>query len=151
MNFAKKQPWYKNTLIIIIADHGNRAPKHEGAFNSPKKFKIPMLWLGGALNKTGLKIDNISSQVDLSYSLLDLFDEDNSEFIFSKNIFNTSDKQYAHYIFNKGFGTLTKNGIYVFDYVNKKPILEKGLDARKLDSLGKAITQNSYQDFMDRN
>ena len=151
MNFAKKQPWYKNTLIIIIADHGNRAPKHEGAFNSPKKFKIPMLWLGGALNKTGLKIDNISSQVDLSYSLLDLFDGDNSEFIFSKNIFNTSDKQYAHYIFNKGFGTLTKNGICVYDYVNKKPILEKGLDTRKLDSLGKAITQNSYQDFMDRN
>ena len=150
MNFAKKQSWYKNTLIIILADHGNRAPKHEGAFNSPKKFKIPMLWLGGALNKTGIKIDNISSQVDLSYSLLDLFDGDNSEFIFSKNIFNTSDKQYAHYIFNRGFGTLTKNGIYVYDYVNKKPILEKGLDARKLDSLGKAITQNSYQDFMDR-
>ena len=150
VNFAKKQPWYKNTLIIILPDHGNRTPKHEGAFNSPKKFKIPMLWLGGALNKTGLKIDNISSHVDLSYSLLDLFDGDNSEFTFSKNIFNTSDKQYAHYIFNNGFGILTKNGVYVYDYVNKEPIIEEGIDARKLDSLGKAITQNSYQDFMNR-
>ena len=49
---AKKQPWYKNTLIVILSDHGHRSPEHQGAFNSPKKFKIPMLWLGGALNKT---------------------------------------------------------------------------------------------------
>lgn len=150
VSFAKQQDWYKNTLIIILADHGHRSPKHEGAFNSPKKFKIPMLWLGGALNKTGLKIDNISSQVDLSFSLLDLLDGDNSKFTFSKNIFTTSDKQYAHYVFNKGFGTHTKNGLFVYDYVHKKPITEKGFATRKLDSLGKAITQNSYQDFMDR-
>ncbi|WP_243456771.1 LTA synthase family protein [Polaribacter batillariae] len=52
---AKQQPWYKNTLIIIIADHGHRSPKHEGVFNSPKKFKIPMLWLGVLCNKKASK------------------------------------------------------------------------------------------------
>lgn len=150
INFAKQQDWYQNTLIIILADHGHRSPKHKGAFNSPKKFKIPMLWLGGALNKTGLKIDAISSQVDLSYSLLELLNGDNTEFTFSKNIFNTSNKQYAHYIFNKGFGIVTKNGLFVYDYISKKPIIEKGLEVTKLDSLGKAIIQNSFQDFMDR-
>ncbi|TXD46679.1 LTA synthase family protein [Polaribacter sp. IC073] len=147
---AKKQPWYKNTLIVILADHGHRSPKHEGAFNSPKKFKIPMLWLGGALHKTGVEVDNIASQVDFSYTLLDLLDGDNSAFKFSKNIFNASENQYAHYIFNNGFGTLTKNGTFLFDNVSKKPIVEKGKDASKLDSLGKAITQNAYQDFLDR-
>ncbi len=147
---AKKQPWYKNTLIVIIADHGHRSPEHEGAFNSPKKFKIPMLWLGGALHKKGIEIDNISSQVDLSYTLLDILKGDNKEFIYSKNIFNSSDEQYAHYIFNKGFGTLTKNGLFLFDYMNNKPILSTGKDASKLDSLGKSITQNAFQDFLDR-
>lgn len=150
INFAKQQTWYNNTLIIILSDHGHRSPKHEGIFNSPKKFKIPMLWLGGALNKTGVKINHISSQIDLSYTLLDLLKGDNSEFKFSKNIFNTSNNQYAHYIFNKGFGTFTKNGLFVYDYVSKKPILKKGSESRKLDSLGKAISQNAFQDFLDR-
>jgi phosphoglycerol transferase MdoB-like AlkP superfamily enzyme len=148
--FAKKQDWYRNTLIIIMSDHGHSSPKHEGAYFSPKKFRIPMLWLGGALHKKGIEIDNITSQVDFSYTLLDLLNGDNSEFKFSKNLFNKSESQYAHYTFNKGFGTLSKNGLYLFDYVSKKPILRYGKDAHRLDSLGKAITQNAYQDFLDR-
>ena len=150
IDFAKEQDWYKNTLIVIMSDHGHRSPKHKGAFNSPKKFKIPMLWLGGALNKKGIEIDNIASQVDFSFTLLDLLNGNNSEFKFSKNLFNTSENQYAHYIFNKGFGTISKNGFYLFDYTGKKSIVQYGKDFSKLDSLGKAITQNSFQDFLDR-
>ena len=148
--FAKKQPWYDNTLIVILSDHGHRSPKHNGVFNSPKKFKIPMLWLGGALNKKGIEISTIASQVDLPYTLLDLLNTSNREFIFSKNIFNSSDKQYAHYIFNKGYGTISKDGVFVYDYMGKKTILETGKNTKSLDSLGKAITQNAFQDFLMR-
>jgi phosphoglycerol transferase MdoB-like AlkP superfamily enzyme len=150
IDFAKKQDWYENTLIVIMSDHGHSSPKHEGAYFSPKKFRIPMLWLGGALHKKGIEIDNMASQVDFSYTLLDLLNGDRSKFKFSKSLFNTSENQYAHYTFNKGFGTLSKNGLYLFDYVSKKPILKYGTDANKLDSLGKAITQDGYQDFLDR-
>jgi len=150
IDFAKEQDWYKNTLIVIMSDHGHRSPKHKGAYNSPKKFKIPMLWLGGALNKRGIEIDNITSQVDFSFTLLDLLNGNNSEFKFSKHLFNTSENQYAHYIFNKGFGTISKNGLYLFDYIGKKSIVQYGKDINKLDSLGKAITQNSFQDFLER-
>ncbi|ARV16781.1 sulfatase [Polaribacter sp. SA4-12] len=150
IEFAKKQSWYANTLIVIMADHGHTSPKHEGPFNSPKRFRIPMLWLGGAVHKPGLKIDNFSSQVDFPYTLLDLLKADNSDFTFSKNIFNTSYKQYVNYLFNKGFGTLTKNGVFIYDYVSDEAILEKGTETARLDSLGKAISQNSFQDFMDR-
>ncbi|QNM86874.1 sulfatase-like hydrolase/transferase [Polaribacter pectinis] len=150
IEFAKKQTWYKNTLIVIMADHGHSSPKHLGPFNSPKRFRIPMLWLGGALHKTGIEISTISSQVDFPYTLLDLLKTDNSSFTFSKNIFNTSSEQYAHYIFNKGFGTLNKNGVFMYDYVSKKPILEIGKNTSKLDSFGKSITQNAYQDFLER-
>jgi phosphoglycerol transferase MdoB-like AlkP superfamily enzyme len=150
IDFAKKQDWYENTLIVIMSDHGHSSPKHEGEYFSPKKFKIPMLWLGGALHKKGIEIDNLASQVDFSYTLLDLLNGDNSKFKFSKSLFNTSENQYAHYTFNKGFGTLSKNGLYLFDYVSKKPIVKYGTDANKLDSLGKAITQDGYQDFLDR-
>ncbi|WP_405567428.1 LTA synthase family protein [Polaribacter sp. Asnod6-C07] len=150
VEFAKKQPWYKNTIIVIMSDHGHSSPKHTGPYFSPKKFRIPMLWLGGALNKKGIEIPAISSQVDFSYSLLDLVNGDNKDFTFSKNIFNTSNKQYAHYIFNKGYGTISKDGVFIYDYISKKPILDDGKNTTQLDSLGKAITQNAYQDFLNR-
>ena len=150
MKFAKKQDWYKNTLIVIMSDHGHSSPKHEGPYFSPKKFRIPMLWLGGAVNQKHTKIETVASQVDFSYTLLALLKADNKDFVFSKNIFNTSENQFAHYTFNKGFGTLTKEGVFVYDYISKKPILEAGLNTKKLDSLGKAITQNSFEDFLER-
>lgn len=150
IDFAKQQEWYKNTLIVIMSDHGHSSPKHEGPYFSQKKFRIPMLWLGGALSKSGSKNNIISSQVDFSYTLLDLLEADNSDFTFSKHLFNNSDEQYAHYVFNKGFGTLSKKGFYLYDYISKKPISTSGINIEKLDSLGKAITQNSYEDFLKR-
>jgi phosphoglycerol transferase MdoB-like AlkP superfamily enzyme len=148
--FAKQQEWYENTVIVIMSDHGHSSPKHKGPYFSPKKFRIPMLWLGGAVNTKIKEIDNFSSQVDFSYTLLDLLKGNNKKFVFGKNIFNKSDKQFAHYTFNKGFGTVSKNGVFLYDYVSKRSILNEGKNAAQLDSLGKAITQNSYQDFLDR-
>jgi phosphoglycerol transferase MdoB-like AlkP superfamily enzyme len=150
IEFAKKQEWYKNTLIIIMSDHGHSLPEHEGPYFSPKKFRIPMLWLGGAINKEITEVATLSSQVDFPYTLLDLLGGDNEPFVFSKNIFNTSNKQYAFYTFNKGYGILNKDGVFVYDYIGKKPILETGKNTRMLDSLGKSIGQNSYQDFLER-
>lgn len=148
--FAKTQAWYQNTLIVIMADHGHSSPKHKGPYFSPKKFQIPMLWLGGVLKNPASKVGVVSSQVDFSYTLLQLLQGDPSEFVFSKSMFQISDDQYAHYTFNKGFGTITKEGVFVFDYVSEKPILSSGKNTSKLDSLGKAITQMSYEDFLKR-
>ena len=147
---AKTQSWWENTLIIIVADHGHGLPERKGYFNAPSRFKIPMLWLGGALAKRDTIVSTISAQTDLSYTLLQTLNQDPSDFKWGKNIFNNSESQYAHYIFNKGFGIINKNGIYVYDFISNKAFEEKGTSTKKLDSLGKAILQNSYQDFLDR-
>lgn len=146
---AKKQPWWDNTLIVILSDHGHPLPKHEGYFNSPIRFKIPMVWLGGALTKTGITIDNFSGQSDLAYTLTDLLGGNSKQFKFGKHIFNNNDKQYVHYVFNKGFGTISKDGEFVYDYVSNKPVIQNG-NYQVLDSLGRAISQQAYQDFLDR-
>ncbi|WP_243456770.1 hypothetical protein [Polaribacter batillariae] len=106
--------------------------------------------VGGALQQKGIEINNISSQVDLPFTLLDLVNGNNTDFNFSKNIFNNSNQQYIHYIFNNGFGTFSKNGLFVYDFTSDKTILESGKEASQLDSLGKAISQEAYQDFLDR-
>jgi len=146
---AKKQPWWDNTLVVIMADHGHPLPKHKGYFNSPKRFQIPMVWLGGALSKTGITIDNFSAQSDFAYTLTDILDGNPEVFENGKNIFNTSDEQYVHYVFNKGFGTISKNGTFVYDYVSNKPVIQEG-NYKALDSLGRAISQEAFQDFLDR-
>lgn len=108
-----------------------------------------MLWLGGAINANIKQVDEIASQVDFSYTLLDLLKGDKSKFIFGKNLFNRSENQYAYYSYNKGFGILTKNRVYIYDYIKKETIYSKG-NLNKLDSLGKAITQDAYEDYLNR-
>ena len=150
---AKKQDWWDDTLIVIMADHGHvMTQKGYKTHNGPEKYNIPMLWLGGALNDEyiGVVNDNISSQVDFSYTLLDILKADNSEYSFSQNIFNKSDKKYAHYIFNRGFGTINKDGFSVYDYTGERHIHQQGDSKNEMDELGKAITQKAYQDFLDR-
>ena len=147
---AKKQSWWQNTLVIIIADHGHWLPETAGFFNAPSRFKIPMLWLGGAIAKKDTIVSTIAAQTDFAYTLLQTLQQDPSDFKWGKNMFENSENQYAHYIFNKGFGTIDKNGIYVYDYISDKAMIEKGTSTKKLDSLGKAISQNAYQDFLDR-
>lgn len=146
---AKKQPWWDNTLIVIMADHGHPLPVHKGYFNSPIRFKIPMVWVGGALKETGITVDNYSAQSDFAYTLTYLLGGNSKQFEFGKHIFNTSNNQYVHFVFNKGFGTVSNKGTFVYDYVSKKPIIQKG-NYQTLDSLGKAISQDAYQDFLDR-
>lgn len=147
---AKEQPWWDNTLVVIMADHGHPLPNHEGTFNDPKRFHIPMLWLGGALNKTNDLNTTFSSQTDFAYTLLALLNGDNSEFEWGNNFFQESPNHFAHYIFNKGFGTIDSKGYFVYDYVGKKTIVKKGKSSKKLEMLGKVITQKAYQDFIER-
>lgn len=148
---AKKQAWWDNTLIIILADHGHPLPQHEAGFNSPKRFHIPMLWLGGALAQQNTTISNFGSQSDFAYSLLSLLGADPSDFKWGNNILKPSSNHFAHYVFNKGFGIINKNGAVVYDYVAKKNIITEGNPDKNLELLGKAMTQLTYQDFLNKN
>ena len=147
---SKKQSWWENTLIVVMADHGHPKPKHKGAFNSPQKFHIPMLWLGGALKEGGITNNTVCSQKDFAHSLLPLLGGDNSDFKWGHNIFNNTENHFAHYIFNRGFGTINKDGYVVYDYLSDKVIMNEGFDGDKLELLGKTITQKSFQDFIER-
>ncbi len=144
---AKKTNWWGNTLIIITADHGHRFPNAE-ELKDKERFKIPMLWLGGALTKQDTVIHTISGQTDIANTLLGQVSKTQSIFPFSKNIFDTRVTPFAVYIFNSGFGYIDTSGetIYDFDYKNyiKQESNEKGLRA------GKAYMQTLFNDYNAR-
>ncbi len=153
---AKKQTWWQNTLIIIVADHGH-AISPTG--NKVDDFKIPMLWLGGALEKPiagkFLACNKIASQIDISTTLLKQLGMNAYQYNWSKNIFDKQTKSWAFFSFNNGFGYVTEDSVYgqkslIFDNVGQKPIQIKGKINLKDQDFGKAFMQRSYQDYLDK-
>jgi len=144
---AKEQPWWDNTLIIITADHGHRFPNPE-ELKEKERFKIPMLWLGGALSKRDTIINLFGGQTDISKTLLSQLKNNSSEFLFSKNLLSKNAKPFALYVFNNGFGYVSPGheDIYDFDLQNylKKEGGEKEL------TFGKAYMQKLFQDYNSR-
>lgn len=46
---AEQQPWYNNTLFVLVADHGSGNPEKVGLDN-PKSRHIPLIFFGKPLN-----------------------------------------------------------------------------------------------------
>lgn len=144
---AKKTNWWKNTLIVITADHGHRFPNAE-ELKDKERFKIPMLWLGGAITKQDTVIHTISGQTDIANTILAQLGNTQVVFPFSKNILDTKVTPFAVYVFNNGFGYLDATGetIYDFDYKNyiKQESNAEGIRA------GKAYIQSLFNDYNTR-
>lgn len=144
---AKTQSWWPNTLVVIIADHGHRIPETGKKVDD---FKIPMLWLGGALAKQGFEVSKIASQIDISSTLLNQVGLNAYAYNWSKNIFDPKTKPWAFFSFNNGFGFVQPKQELVFDNIGKKMIqLNGSLNTHDID-LGKALMQRMFQDYLDK-
>ena len=109
-----------------------------------------MLWLGGALSKSDTVINTFCSQSDLPYTLLKQVNVENKNYKFSQNFMSTEAPSFSFYLFNNGFGFLTKDKTLIFDNIAKKSIFEKGdIDENFLDR-GKAYLQVLSTDFANR-
>ncbi|KAA9346139.1 LTA synthase family protein [Adhaeribacter soli] len=146
---AKKEPWWQNTLVVLVADHGHTFPDYEG-LDTPGKFRIPLILTGGALAQTGKTISTVASQTDLAYSLLKQLNLPNQDFKWGKDLFNDQAKPFAFYVFNDGFGYLTDKGNFSFDNVSQKEIMRSGEVSEKDLQTGKAYMQVSFEDFLQK-
>lgn len=144
---CKNTTWWKNTLLIIVADHGHSMPENGRQVDN---FKIPMLWIGGALKHTNLVIDKIASQLDLASTLVYQVGSKNAAFLFSKNIFDSTAQPWAYFTFNDGFGLIQSNGYFIFDNVGKRMIKQEGEVTPGGIKAGKALQQYTYTDFLNR-
>lgn len=144
---AKKQPWWQNTLVIVVADHGHRFPgKSEN--NSVSKYRIPMLWLGGALKTKGT-MPKFASQTDISATLLSQLNIPTKDYQYSKNIFGKQ-PSFGYYVYNGGFGILNDSTSVVYDCVGNKATYKKGKASKELENIGKAYIQDIYTDLEKR-
>jgi phosphoglycerol transferase MdoB-like AlkP superfamily enzyme len=149
INGAKRQPWYQNTLIIILADHGHRlldqAPRYDKT-----RYHIPMLWLGGALATKDTVITKTCSQTDIPKTLLPLAQIDTKQFAWGKNILNPASSDGAFYAFNEGIAFISGADYVVYDHLSENTLQQTpGISSEQL-TLTKAYLQAAYQDYLDK-
>ena len=95
---ASNQPWYKNTLFVITADHTSLA--EEGFYrNSVGMFQIPILFYAPLLKLKG-ESASTTQQIDIIPSILYLLRYQKPFFAFGKNAFDTTSYQYAVNYYN---------------------------------------------------
>lgn len=146
---VKKQPWYDETLIIILADHGHPLPGNSRNYEK-EKFHIPMLWLGGALKVKDTVITNYTSQVDLAASLLNQLSIPSGDYHWSRDFFNPGYQPFAHFVFNDGIGHITPNGYIAYDNISKNYLVRDTGTTAFESEISKAYLQLSYQDFLNK-
>ncbi|HEY4651735.1 MAG TPA: sulfatase-like hydrolase/transferase, partial [Pontibacter sp.] len=146
---AKKQPWWQNTLIVIVADHGHPLPA-EDPNHAPSKFHIPFILTGGAVAQKGITVDALGSQTDIAATLLSQLNLPHQQYVWSRNLLAPTTKPFAFYVFQDGFGYLTPAGEVTFDNASKKVITrDEAVTDQQLET-GKAYLQYSFADFLSK-
>lgn len=105
---AQGKEWWKNTLVIVVADHGHAQPA-QSPEASPEKYHIPMVWFGPVVKPKGQSITGFGNQTDVSRSLLDQMKIEKGELPFSRNLFAPNSYS-AIYAFRSGFGEMGPDG-----------------------------------------
>lgn len=146
---AKTKKWWKNTILIFVADHGNVQPGNTGHW-SDESFKIPMLWIGGGLNTASRLVPRYASQTDLARTILEEMNLKADKFIFGKNALAINCEGFAYFAFNNGFGFMKENCRNIYDNISSAYIVAEGAGAKQADSLGKAFLQVLSRDFISK-
>lgn len=145
----KELPVWKNTLVILVSDHGYCYPENLTNYE-PRRYHIPMLWLGGAV-AAPRKVETFACQTDLAATLLGQLGLSADHFIFSKNIFSPSEPHFAFYTYNNGFGIIDTTGYSAFDNEAGRVLstTASSSEALRVDK-GKALLQTLYDDLGNR-
>ncbi len=154
INAAKQKSWYKNTLFIIIADHGHRIPGNLTEYD-PERYRIPLLFLGEVIKPeyNGTRVNKAGSQTDLAATLLNQLNIDSKRYTWSKDLLNPGTPEFAFFNWDNGFGFANNEQIISFDNIGKTIISRKNLAGSGSDSIltnnGKAYMQEVFRQYLE--
>jgi phosphoglycerol transferase MdoB-like AlkP superfamily enzyme len=155
LNKARKQPWYKNTLFLFIADHGHSLPNLTSEVFMPQRNHIPMLFYGDVIKPQyrGKVYSRVGSQIDLAATLLTQLDMNAAQFTWSKNLLNPYTNAFAFFSWDNGLGFVTEKQAVGFDNTGKTLLYEgnKANAKQTPETLeqGKSFLQKVYQQYIE--
>jgi phosphoglycerol transferase MdoB-like AlkP superfamily enzyme len=89
-HLAKKEPWFKNTLFIITADHTSPYSYNKKYKNKVGRYAIPLIIFSGDSLMQGTN-NKIVQQIDIMPSILEIINFNKKYFTFGKSMINGSD------------------------------------------------------------
>lgn len=106
INHAKEQDWYKNTLFVLVADHGHRLPAEKWELDMPERYHIPLLFFGDVIAEEyrGKVISKICNQSDLPAILLNQLGFSSEDFPWSRDVMGRDYEAYAFFTARGVFG-----------------------------------------------
>jgi len=151
---AKKQPWYDNTLFIIVADHSHNSIKQWNTSSSMRQH-IPLLLTGGALKAEwrGKTIEKIVSQLDVTSTLLHQMHIPAARYPWSRNMLNPYTPSSAYYVFFGGAGYVNEDGFVASHQMDRKNIIYQLKDtsmAAHYNDKAMSYQQLVYEDVRTR-
>lgn len=154
--YAKKQDWYKNTLFILVADHGHRLPLSTAMAYNPAKYHIPLLFYGDVIKPEyrGQKINKLGNQTDIACTILSQLNRPHAQFKWSKNLLNPYSKEFAFFDWDNGFGFMTPQQQVSYDNSGQRMIYRGNKTApnsltHKTLRTGKAFMQQIFTEYLD--
>lgn len=152
---AKKQAWYKNTLFILVADHGHRLPRNVSEAYNPVKYHIPLLFFGEVIKPEyrGKKINKLGGQTDIAATLLTQLGLPHHQFKWSKDLLNPTTKDFAFFDWDNGFCFMAPQQVVSYDNSGRRVVYtgNKNADAKatyRALLYGKAFLQEVYTEYM---
>ncbi len=142
---AKTRDWWDKTLIILLADHSCRVgnlTEHE-----EKRFRIPMLWLGGALAVRDTVIHTYGSQTDLPFTLLGQLNYPRGDFRFSNDLLSGNPGAFAYYTFHDGIGFISDSSYAVYNLTTDSYFIQEDKNSGKDLKKVLAYLQYLLKDF----
>jgi phosphoglycerol transferase MdoB-like AlkP superfamily enzyme len=140
---ASHKKWWKNTLVIFVADHGSRHPNDDPNY-VVSKFHIPMIWTGGALSVKDTVVSTFGGQVDIAPTLLEQLGLDGSAFKFGKNILDPQATSSAFFVYNAGVGCVTPQSTISYDLKGHYLLQQEGIPSPENLKISRAYVQRVY-------
>jgi phosphoglycerol transferase MdoB-like AlkP superfamily enzyme len=138
---------WDNLLVILVADHGARLPDFSEAYE-PRKFHIPVLWLGGAVKRDTI-VTKYGTQADLAVTLLKQMGMTTDHYILGKDMLSPDSESFAFYSYVNGFGMLTDTSSFGLDFITGKFTFREGEVSEAVTEQAKSIQQYIYQKYLD--
>ena len=143
----KQLPAWKNLLIVCLPDHGSSDKLN---VTSPGFYRIPMLWLGGAV-KSPAVVHTLMNQSDMPATLLGQLGLPHHDFKYSRNIFSEAyTYPFVYSTFSDGFLFKDSTGVTVFDNAARRAVCNEPAPDADRERKGKAILQTSYDELGGR-
>lgn len=132
---ARAQPWFKDTLFIIVADHGASVA---GKTKLPLDgYRIPLIFFAPDLLKPSV-YEPLVSQLDLAPTIVELLGKKGADYFFGRCLFEEEEPLRRVFVSNyQSLGYLRSNTLTVL--LPRQRVESYRVDPRTLETTPKAV------------